>query len=92
MLNEQDLRERVDTWRDLGEGLAMLEKIVEGEPLKEGKEMRCGMTKKLKKQRREMGLRVCVGGCASRNRAAKEMETFKIRIISMFIIFLPHGV
>lgn len=39
-----------------------------------------------------MGLRVCVGGCASRNRAAEEMETFKIRKISMFIIFLPRGV
>lgn len=48
MLNEQDLRERVDTWQDLGEGLAMLEKIVEGEPRKEGREMRCGMTKKAK--------------------------------------------
>ena len=38
-----------------------------------------------KKQRGEIGLRVGVGvgvgvgGCASRNRAAKEMETFKIR-------------
>ena len=34
-----------------------------------------------KKQRGEFGLRVGVGvgACASRNRAAQEMETFKIR-------------
>ena len=34
-----------------------------------------------KKQRGEIGLRVGVGvgACASRNRAAQEMETFKIR-------------
>ena len=79
MLNEQDLRESWHVARS-GVGFGDVGKNSGRKARKEGKEMRWGMTKK---QRGEIGLRVGVGvgvgGCASRNRAAKEMETFKIR-------------
>ena len=77
MLNEQDLRESWHVARS-GGGFGDVGKNSGMKAQKEGKEMRWGMTKK---QRGKIGLRVGVGvgGCASRNRAAKEMETFKIR-------------
>ena len=78
MLNEQDLRESWQVARS-GGGVSDVGKNSGKKARKEGKEMRWGMTNK--KQRGEIGLRVGVGvgACASRNRAAQEMETFKIR-------------